>query len=169
MFRSYTKSTVNWDPVIVSCAFSRPADTTQYAIGDAISDSTSAPTVLTFSDVGTDFAQFFTLDFVIVTTTAKQSTLPQINLWLFDAAPTAVNDNAAFALSDAENDSVLRVVELTSVYSATNNARLENFACESLLRMGSTTKNLYGALVAANTYTPVASETFNVTIGGYRS
>ena len=152
-------------------SFSRPADTTQYAAGDAVSDSTSSPTVLSFENI-TDKAQgAILIQEVLVTSSANESTLPKFNLWLFDAEPTAINDNAAFTLTDAENNTVQAVIALdsdnadTRAYTATNNSRMEGTNRQRIIRLGTNT-TLYGLLEVTNAYTPVSGETFTITLKG---
>lgn len=149
-----------------SISFTRPNDTTQYAIGDAISDSTSAPTPITFSEICDFMGGTLVLYEVIITSSAKQGTLPQMNLWLFNTIPTATNDNSALSLTDTQNNTCIAVIPLTTSFSATNNSRLEVSNLRRILRLASSSKNLYGLLEATNTYTPVANEVFTITIKG---
>lgn len=80
----------------------RPADTTAYAANDVWSDSTSAPTTggFTFTSAGrASGGSGIITDAVVVNSSTSALTG---ELWIFDSAPTAVNDNAAFALSDSD-------------------------------------------------------------------
>jgi hypothetical protein len=146
-----------------SAQYTRPANTTAYTAGDALSDSASAPTVLTFTSIPFDSI----LNEVLVTSSVKGGTLPQFKLWLFDTAPTPVNDNAALALTDAENDTVVAVIALgeSSQSSAVNNARLEATAQQRIIRAKTTV--LYGLIEVTNAYTPASEEVIKVTIKGY--
>lgn len=90
--------------VTVSTDVTRPADTTTYAINEAIADSASSPTAGGFTFTGVARASGgsgIIVDAII--TTSGDATIPlQGEVWIFDTAPTAINDNAAFAVSDAE-------------------------------------------------------------------
>ena len=44
----------------------------------------------------------------------------QVDLWLFNAAPAAQTDNSAFALTDAELQTVIGVISFTSFSDAAN-------------------------------------------------
>lgn len=86
----------------------RPADTTAYAANDAWADSTSAPTVGGFMlEAGRQAGDYGWITDVHVTSTNDPATPLQGEVWIFNSAVTAVNDSAAFALSDA--DAVKRV------------------------------------------------------------
>lgn len=142
--------------------YTRPNDTTAYAAGDALSNSTTAPTALTFN---VPFESI--LNEVLITSSVKGGTLPQFKLWLFDTSPTAVNDNEALALSDAQNDTVIAVIPFGSSTqsSATNNARLEATALQRIIKAKTT--SIYGLIEVTNTYTPAANEVIKVTLKGY--
>jgi hypothetical protein len=151
-------------------SFTRPANTTQYAIGDAVSDSTSSPTVLEFANIATNVTKTIIIQEVMITSSAAQATLPQFKLWLFNASPTAINDNSAFTLTDAENNTCQATIELTSpnVISskATNNSRLEITNLQRIIRAGSSSLSLYGLLEARNAYTPISGEIFTIALKG---
>lgn len=110
--------------VFVTCTtdITRPADTTAYAANDALSNSTSAPTSGGFTFTGaarTSGGSGIITDMWIGSTAATGSM--QGEIWLFDQAVTNVNDNAAFAISDAENKTVVGVIPFTTG-AGTNNA-----------------------------------------------
>lgn len=84
-----------------TASITRPSDTTAYAADDAMSNSTSAPTAggMTFTVARTSGKSFLITDLVVI---ASAGTAYQGELFLYDTAPTAINDNAAFTVSDAE-------------------------------------------------------------------
>lgn len=154
-----------------SSAKIRPNDTTTYASGDVINESTSAGTGLTFTGCGRPTVGSGVIMEVRITDSANQTLKLSAELWLFTAAPAADNDNAAFTPSDAET-LTLACPPIPVVYSyigdatsgAGGNVVLSSgrvdipFACAS----GSAT--LYGVLVARNAYVPVTSEVFTVNL-----
>ena len=142
--------------------FTRPANTTAYADGDAITNSASAPTVLEFTNVGAGSSQLIEIANVILTTT-KAAGAPDVELWLFDTTFTAINDNLAFALTDAENLTVASVIPIGNKYAATNNGFLQSNDLTKIVKLGAGT-SLYGMLVATAAYTPVSAEVFDITI-----
>jgi hypothetical protein len=98
---------------VVSTTFARPADTTAYAALDTMSNSTSAPAVLTFTNVarisgGTGYVVKVRAYTDLSTFTAR------IRLNLFNAAPTAINDNSPFALLYANRAAAIGYIDLPS-------------------------------------------------------
>lgn len=159
--------------VEVSDSFTRPADTTAYTAGDAISNATGTThTYLTFSDCAAAVGGGGTVISGVLASSANQGTKLDAELWLFHTAPTAMEDNAAFDPTDAEMLTVVGIIEFgTSDWyvgnagaGATGNAvalgstGVFPFVCQS------TSKDLYGLLVARNAYTPVSGEVLTVTL-----
>ena len=86
--------------VTVTNELTRPADTTAYATNDSIADSTSAPTLRTFSSAtriaaGSGYIVGATL---LTDNNATAWNNVPIRIWLYntDTTPTLVNDNAAW-------------------------------------------------------------------------
>jgi hypothetical protein len=98
--------------VEVSATFARPNDTTAYTAKDAVSNSTSAPTILTFSNVARNNAgcgYIYKARLFIDSATAMLGAA--FRLHLYHTAPTAVNDNAAFPLLYANKDKRLGYID----------------------------------------------------------
>lgn len=172
-YREDGKQVVGAVTKIIEAAYTRPANTTQYAAGDQISDSASSPSPLTFSGVGVqmnmpdDFASGVILDAVCIDS-ANQATKPDFELYLFDTEPTANNDNAAWSPTDADMLNCIGVIafaqadwkEGNPTAGAGGNAINHQtnvdlaFECEGDIR------DLYGLVVERGTYTPVSGEIF---------
>lgn len=115
----------------LSRSLTRPADTNAYAANDAFANSTSAPEpggfqfIRTGSAIGalatTDLAPggFAITDGIVVASAATSYTG---EIWLFDTPVTAINDNAAFAISDAEALTVVGVIPFVTSDTTSNNA-----------------------------------------------
>lgn len=90
--------------VEVTSTITRPANTNAYTAGDAWSNSTSAPTAGggTMANVVAFSGGSAMLTHLALVSSAAPATPLQGEIWLFDTAPTAINDNAAFSVSDAE-------------------------------------------------------------------
>lgn len=142
----------------------RPANATAYAIGQVVAESTSAATVWTFTNCVRANGGTGTLLGVLLTDSAKQGTLPQFNLWLFNASPTVQNDAAAFAPSTADLAKVVAVVNLSSFTAGNANGVLQATELNRPFKCGASTTSLFGVLVAANAYTPVSGEAFGITL-----
>ena len=143
----------------------RPADTTAYAAGDVWADSTSAPTAggFTLSNMARISGGSGVITDLILVSGVANSTL-QGQILIFDAAVTAVNDNAALTLTDAEALDLVAVVPFNFAVggvSATNNTTL------SLSNLGISYKcvgsaNLRFLIRVAAAYTPTSAETLAV-------
>jgi hypothetical protein len=154
----------------ISGSVTRPSDTNAYASGDAVTDSTSAPSVLTFSNA----ARVATGSGLIVgaelVDSANQVTKGDFDLFLFDTTYTPDNDNSAFTPTDTELETCIGVISFTGtnakVGDATSGAggncvipaSLSN-AIPFSLPSGT---SLFGALVARSAYTPVSAEKLTV-------
>jgi len=145
-------------------SFTRPANTTQYAAGDTMSDSAA---VMTFPKALKEFSG--AIQQAILVDSANQSTLLDAELWLFDTAPAVPTDNAAIAFTDAELARLIGVISFASVDSKvgipTSGADGNVVNVQSGLGIpvvGLRTNDIYGVLVARNAYTPVSGEIFTV-------
>lgn len=151
-----------------STTVTRPADTNAYTANDAFSNSTSAPTAGGFTFTSAAAASGgggMITDAVIV---ASAGTLYQGEIWVCDSAVTAINDNAAFAVSDGDMLLVLGKIPFTLAVEAVNNSS----AHVSGLNIGYHcvgTANLRFLVKILNAPTPGNAETLTVRIKGIRS
>lgn len=142
--------------VTVSTNVTRPsANGTQYAVGDALSDSTTAPTSGGFTITGAARASGGAgiITDIVATTSGDEATPPQLEVWIFDSAVTNINDNSAFAISDAEAQTLVGRVALEFEDIGNN-----GYAEARNLGLGFTavgTANLRFLVRMLNTYTPV--------------
>ena len=145
----------------VTSTITRPADTTAYAVGDAWSNSTSAPTAGggTLSNVVAVSGGSAELMHLAIVSSAAPATPLQGEIWIFDTAPTAINDNAAFTVSDAEMlNCIAQIPFALSSIGANSSATI-------LLGLGIKTigsANLRYLIRVANVYTPASGETLSV-------
>lgn len=143
----------------------RPAaDTTLYAVNDALSDSTSAPTSggFTFTGAARASGKSGIITDAIITTSADAATLLQGEIWLFNQAVTNINDNAPFAVSDDEIKTCIGKIPFT-LEDAGNNG----FYHAANLNIGFTcvgTANLRFLIRVKNAYTPEGSEVLSFTL-----
>lgn len=152
----------------ISANFTRPSNATAYASGDVVCDSTSAPTIMTFSRATSDSVS--TIQQAICIDSANMATKPDLELWLFDTAITMDNDNAAFTPTDAELRTLIGVIPFAGVsFRAGDGATGAdgNSICDvqTLSIQINTTNNvnaIYGVLVVRNAYTPVSAERFDI-------
>lgn len=158
---------------VISASFTRPNDTTAYASGDVICNSTSAPVVLTFPRATvTQGPKFSIIAQAILVDSANQATkLASPELWLFDTAPTADNDNAVFTPTDAELANLLGVIVFDTAFvgdataGAGGNAIFRVPSLSIPVFTKAEDNAIYGVLVARNAYVPVAQESFTIKLG----
>lgn len=150
----------------VTTSFNRPGDTTAYAANDSISDSTSAPTAggFTLASAGrVSGGSGIIVGMVIVSSNDPATTL-QGEIWLYDSAATADNDNAAFASGDADTLKLVGTVPFT-LATTTGGSGTTSQACVTGLNIPFTcvgTANLRFKVKAKNAYTPANAETISV-------
>jgi hypothetical protein len=148
----------------VSATFTRPSDTTTYAVGDSVSNSTSAPVVfqLDLGAVGAVAGQEIEIRKLAVVSSAKQSLLPLFNVYLNNATFTASNDNSALDIADATMEDGGCWFNCDVQNFTASNARVAyvNIAAPMILAAADT--KFYGVIQAANAYVPVSAEKFTI-------
>jgi hypothetical protein len=146
-------------------SFTRPADTTAYAAQDAVSNSTTAPTVLTFGNVGRINGGS---GLILAARHLKSSTVAaSYRLHLYRVAPAAINDNAQFPLLFANRTARIGFIDFSHQTGGTGSdastalATLANlpFVCDAA------STSLFGRLVASAGYTPVSGEQHFIELG----
>ena len=167
------KTLIASDFKVVTAQFVRPADTTAYAAGDVVCDSTSAPTVLTLSGVASDRVAGGVysgiLKEVMAICSANNATLPDLRMWLFDVAPAAVADNAAWTPTDLELEALVTILSFPRAAWIAANAGAAgagNAVCNpQALEIGFNTVGrvqnaLFAVITAVSAYTPISGEVF---------
>lgn len=152
-----------------SATFTRPADTTTYASGDAVTNSTSAGVAMQFAGAG----QFPAIKGNITRAVVQKSTNTTSNtsgvLLLFSADPGAVNDNAAVSLAYAAvSPSYIGAVTIATAtvptglaYAVSDNTLTTALPITIPSALSGT---IYGVFVATAAYAPGSAEVFLVTI-----
>jgi hypothetical protein len=150
--------------VQVSANFTRPSDGNVYAVGDAVTNSTSAPVVfqLDLGALGAVNGQGIEVRKLAVVSSVKQSTLPLLNVFLSRTTFTATNDNAALDIDDAtqQADGAWFTCDVQN-YTASN-SRVEYLSNPQPMVLAAADTKLYGIIQAANAYTPVSGEVFYI-------
>lgn len=148
-------------------SFARPADTTAYAAGDVICNSTSAPTAFTIQ-VGRIADGLGLINHASLSINTAQSTKLDAEVWLFDAAYATANDNAAWTPSDNAVDgsgnlaSVLAVIPFGNGPIIGNGNVYYSAPVNRMFKCASGTDDIYWALVARNAYTPTSGEIYTL-------
>ena len=94
-----------------SSSFTRPADTTAYAANDAIADSTSAPTLLSFANcANANGGQGYIVKTRLLTN--QKTCTARFRLSFYHTAPSPVNDNAPKPMLYANKDKLIGRIDL---------------------------------------------------------
>ncbi len=160
----------NYSTATVS--FTRPSDTTQYGVGDGVSDATTTATAATFviPNMASIAGGFGRLHSVTLHKSDQDQTGASFNIFFFTAQPAATgyDDNAALAITDAEWQSCVGFVQVTAAADAAS-VVLGDLYCKSNLdlpyKCAATLRSLYFVVAAAGTYTPASAEVFTLTFG----
>lgn len=148
------------DKALSAANFTRPGDTTTYAVGDAVNDSTSAPTVMTFSSV----ARVNGGAGYIVGARAMKSTTTTTNalfrLHVYHTTVTAINDNTAQTVLYANRTKRVGAVDLQFYTDGSDCAEAQDFNIRLPFVCDSGDAALYGVLQAKGAYVPGNAETF---------
>jgi hypothetical protein len=156
----------------VSGSVTRPADTTQYAVGDVVTAGT--PAVITFTNALNANNGSGKIVKSTLLDSANQATKGQFDLFLFHTAPTIDADNATFTPTDAEMANLVGIIRFATAVGgdltagAVGNAIYHGVditgAYVTPIGTKVASRSLYGVTVVQNTYTPIASEVLTFTL-----
>lgn len=143
-------------------SFTRPSDTTTYASGDAVNNSTSAPTVLTFANIVRASGLGGVIESATMILSTRATLAGVFELWLFDTTVTMTNDNTAWGISDANLNTSIGCI----YFSLRNDGDASSNCIYQATNIGiaykCTTTSLFGALVVRNAYVPGNGEVFTI-------
>lgn len=153
--------------IVVEASFTRPSDTTAYAAND-VAGPTAGAAVITFSNCARANGRGGVIVGATLHDSANQSTKPVMELMLFDTTFTPDADNAAFTPTDAEMETWIGSIAYgpSSIGDATAGA--SGNAAFSLAPLaipfvcGASSRDLFGALIVRQAYTPVSAEVFKI-------
>lgn len=159
---------VTQQQVTVSASVTRPSDTNAYAANDVLSNSTSSPTILTFADVVA--ANGGKGQITGGTLVIDQASTPSIRLLLFHgAAPTAINDNAAFAPSDADAAKCFGWLDFDTYQAGSGNTIYQDFTKLLQFQCGTSLKNIYGIPIVQGAFTPASGAVYTFALNIVRA
>ena len=148
----------------VTVTKTRPANTTTYAVGQTISESTTAGTVWTFPWARGAGLGAILQDAELIVSTAQALRL-DAQLFLFDTAPaTTLNDGVAWAPTDAEMKTLLSVLNFAvgGVQVGSGNTVIELPALARSVACAAALTSIYGVLRANNAYIPTSAEDITI-------
>jgi hypothetical protein len=157
---------------VVGVELTRPADTTAYTAKDVVSDSTSAPTVLTFAN----FARVNAGSGIIVRArlmTDQKTNTAQFRLHLFHTAPTATNDNSPYLLLYSNAANRIGMIDFPAMTSedSTNSTAAATMRPSSdggfgppnlWYQAAAASRAIYGVLEAVTAFTPASGQKFYI-------
>lgn len=157
--------------VITSSTLTRPADTTAYASGDLVANSTTAGSVVALSFASGVLAEggCVRIERARLYKSGTSTTNASFRLHLFNAAPTGIanGDNGAWSTNRAGYIGAFDVtIDRAFVDGAQGSGiSLTGSPMTATIPSGTT---LYGLLEARAAYTPGNAETFNAVLEVYR-
>ena len=150
----------------ISAGFTRPANTTAYAAGDVVSNSTSAPAIMAFNGAAKERGAMGIINHAVLIDSESVATKPDLELWLLDTTITMDNDNAAFTPTDVELLTLVGVIPFPTgnfkVGTASGNSMCQADNLGLPFNASFSENTLYGVLVVRNAYVPVSGETFTI-------
>jgi hypothetical protein len=158
-------------PFSVSYTFTRPADTTAYAAGDLVANSTTAGSVVPMSwVVGKGTGRPVSIRRVRVFQSNPTVTGGTYKVFLFSAAPTVATagDNGAFA-TDVSSVGAIGESGVVTVIGYSDGAMSAAAPIAGTeITLVPTAATVYGLLMTTGTPTPTSAETFTVTLEGWQ-
>jgi hypothetical protein len=149
--------------ITLSASFVRASDTAVYAAEDSVSNSTTTPSIITFSAItGQEAAagKSLLLKTLKVFTDNATVTNGSFRLNLFRESITPVNDNAAFPVLYANRAKKIGYVDFTLTSGGSGSTGAEAFITDVNVLARLAGANVYGALVAKAAYTPASGQNF---------
>ena len=149
---------------VVSATFARPADAVAYSALDTISNSTSAPAVLSFANAARiNAGSAYVVKARLVTD--QVGCTARFKLHLFNTAPTAIGDNTPYVYLFANRANSVGSVsfDAAGTEGAGSDAAGSTQKTERLLvTCGAGTTTLYGVLETLDAFTPNSGQNFYV-------
>lgn len=148
----------------VDASVTRPADTTAYAIGDAWSDSTSAPTTPTLAGAARISGKGGVLTDMVIQSDNGPATLLVGQILIFDSSVTNTNDNSALSISDADLLKLVGIVDFAMVNQNGSGTANSCFHARNLAIVFScvASADLRFLVRVGNAYTPASGEKLTV-------
>lgn len=141
--------------------FTRPSNTTAYAVNDAIGD-TSGSAILAFANLcGTGGGNVF-ITSVELEVDAATSSIGTTTLRLYNAAPTAIADNAAWDLVSDDRSKYLGSIKLATPTDEVSTLFSNNDGINKHILMTGT--SLYCILTTDTAFTPGSATVKRITI-----
>jgi hypothetical protein len=150
----------------VSAEFTRPSNTTAYGAMTSVSNSTSSPTVLTFSGAGRSNGGSGTI--LTARHIKSSTTITPFRLYLYRATIAAINDGSAYPTNYANRVNRLGHIDFNNHQvggtGSDSSSSLQTFVNLDYVCDAASTA-LIGRLVAVAGYTPPSGEQHTIELG----
>jgi hypothetical protein len=153
-------------PFEVPFTITRPNNTTNYSIEQALNTSTTSTTVfsINLSSLGVIAGETIQIQNIVISSNANQTVLPQINVFVGNTTFASTNDGVP---QDIPSSVVGHVIPCINTYALSSSSRCQSDPNPYLIQLASGNTTIYLATWFANAYTPIANEIFKLTIGGF--
>jgi hypothetical protein len=163
---------IGGNTAIVMATQTRPANTTTYASGQVVSNSTTAATALAFTGCARVNAGTGLIVGATLLDQTNQTTKGSYELWLFAgaAAPAMQNDGSAFAPANGDAANLVAVFPFSLGYNGnpaattSGNVFFMGDVANKPFKCGTGVTTLWGVLVVRNGYIPISGEVYTVTL-----
>lgn len=147
---------VSSDALASFAAMTRPNNATPYTAGDVV--GTDVATNMTFSNVVSVAAAMVLITNVLfrIDVAAIPAGMATFKLHLFSSAPTAIIDNAAWTLIDADRAKYLGYILLDTPIDVGGTLFSQTLQANFILKLAAASTSLYGQLQTVGGYTPTA-------------
>lgn len=148
-----------------SASFTRPSDTTAYAANDAIADSTSTPTLLSFTNcANVNAGQGYIVKTRLMTN--QKTCTARFRLSFYHTAPGAVNDNAPKPMLYVNKDKLIGGIDLDPCTTEDTSSDAA-FSLSTVLLpyvLASDSTSIYCILTTLDAFTPASAQQFYLEI-----
>lgn len=151
-----------------TASYTRPANTTAYSAGKVLANSTSAAAALQFNVARASGGGSGLITTAFLIDESNPGTAGQFELWLFNAALSAiVNDAGTWTLADADAQKLVGIIPFgTTTYAAGTAALIYQPMLNAPLPFAAVDGlRLYGQIVVRNAYTPASAGVIRVGLG----
>jgi hypothetical protein len=154
---------------VANATFTRPSDTTAYASGDMVANSTTAGSVAALQFLtATPVAGVGRIDAVRIRKSGTSTTNASFRVHFFNTAPTiASGDNAAFSTSGSSTYIGAMDVTVDRAFTDGSCGRGTPVTVSPILLTTNNT-TLFGLVEARGAYTPASGEVFELLVEGYK-
>jgi hypothetical protein len=152
----------------VSASFTRPADTTAYAVGDVVSNSTSATTLMSFAIARVNAGTGYITGARIAI--SQKSVTPRFRVHLFNTSnPTVAADNSPNKELFADESKVVGIFDLPAIVTptdATNStiSRAFDYTIRLPFKCAAGSNLIYAYIETLDAYTPASAGTYTLTL-----